>query len=158
MDSEDAEVITFAEKLAELAATFRTSLDDVTTDQYWEELGHFRHDYLLEALKRSRGLFERFPAPVEIKRVIRNVGREHEAAQLAKRLQEESRQIGRFTFLLAMLKDPDVPDWRKTEIKDEWQKQFGADVVPPWEEGRVSNGEFQSGGGTRDRSREHRAR
>lgn len=141
----------FAKALAELAFAFRLELDAETVEQYWGVLQKHDDAHVLEALKRSREMFETFPPIVEIKRVLLQVALEAERKASAAKLgvcqhrhrcdcRKAEPALRRFAFLLAELADPDVPEAKKEKIRSEWNREYGAHMPPPWERGAQRNG------------------
>lgn len=89
---------------------------------------------VLAALVRGRSEWTQFPAPADIRRMAMTIRRErNEARENARVLSVAGLKPSRYSFMLAELGDPDVPEAKKERIRAQWHREH-PNARAPWEE------------------------
>jgi hypothetical protein len=116
-------------------AIVRTQPDKAAIDAQWVALAGLPGERVLEALARGLKEWTQFPSPAEIARLVRTIDGEEAARREARRKADYQASIRcpEYSFLLAMLADPDVPEEKKARIKSTWRPK-NPNQRPPWEE------------------------
>ena len=124
----------FSSGLANLSLALNGQADDAVIRAYWLALEDLPAKPVLQAIQRGVMFFDHFPKPVELRRSARDFMQAERDAEDAK-LIPRALPAQRFTFLLGLLADPNVPAAEKERAKAHWKKSFTGEV-PPWNEAR----------------------
>lgn len=130
MDARDYKA--FSDGLTALSHAMRTEITELQIEAYWAALCDVAGPPLLAAIANGMRTFEQFPRPVELLRASRDIAQREQERQDGARASRKLLPARRYTFLLAELADPEVPEWKKTKIREEWRAMNAAEP-PPWE-------------------------
>lgn len=121
----------FSLALAGLGVTMLTEVSPPIVAVYWDALCDLPARAMVAAIERAKRESEAFPKPIELRR--------HARAFLS---DEQNRRGGenatrclpfrQYAYLLAQLADPEVPEAKKTRIKEQWSAK-NPGVPGPWE-------------------------
>lgn len=128
-----ADFVNFSSALTTLGHGMRTEVSELNIEAYWHALKDLPTRHVLRALERGLKGFDGFPRPVDIRRAARDSMRDEANEEAGRRIPRLPAH--QFTFLLGLLRDPNVPETQKQQAKEQWKKRFSG-KVPPWEEAR----------------------
>lgn len=123
----------FSLSLTAMCVTLHAEFSETLAEAYFEALSDLPAHAMAKAMKRAGRECEAFPKPIELRRFARAVlsDEENRRAMNMPALPSAFRQ---YAFLLAQLKDPAVPEWKKAKVRLDWTAK-NPGQPGPWEKG-----------------------